>query len=69
MCFRPNEVSVAEKPLVCPACGNENAPGEDACIFCGADLPEQDAGNPLPPAPGAPAMPQPPAAGAPAAPR
>ena len=41
MCFRPNDVSVAEQPLVCPACNRENAPGETTCVFCGADLPAE----------------------------
>ncbi len=46
MCFRPNDVSVAEQPLVCPACNRENAPGETTCVFCGADLPAEGAGGP-----------------------
>lgn len=45
MCFRPTEVSVADQPCICPACNNENAPGESVCIFCGADL-NQNKPNP-----------------------
>lgn len=61
MCFRPAEISANDKPCICPACGNENAPGEPKCIFCGADLSTDDV-----PAPGAPAAS--PAPGAPTSP-
>ena len=38
MCFRPSDTSVVELPLICPECGQENAPGEKKCMFCGAEL-------------------------------
>ena len=63
MCFRPNDVSANDQPLLCPACSRENAPGEARCVFCGADLAPAPA-TPAPPAqaPVAPGAPKPPAA-------
>lgn len=63
MCFRPNEVSVIEKPAICPTCGMENAPGEVQCLFCGASIPQEElASSPAPAAPKAPHAPAAPAA-------
>lgn len=69
MCFRPSDTSVVELPLICPECGQENAPGEKKCMFCGAELPDEPvaaapASPAAPKAPGAPVIP-----GAPAAPK
>ena len=50
MCFRPPEAVANTVPVDCPECGEQNAPDTTICVFCGAEIPVQEAPDPSAPA-------------------